>query len=67
MLETLDIFIKMEDGTYVWKAAAPTFEVAASKIAQLAIAAPGDYRIFDQNTGGEIVVIDDLPEPGAAA
>jgi hypothetical protein len=67
MIETLDIFIKMEDGTYEWKEAATTLEVATSKIAQLAAAAPGDYRIFDQNTGSEIVVIDDLPEPWAAS
>jgi hypothetical protein len=61
VVETLDIFIKMEDGTYVWKASAETFEVATSKVEQLATVAPGDYIIFDQNTGNEIVVIDGLP------
>jgi hypothetical protein len=63
VLEPLDIFIKMQDGTYEWKAAATTFEVATSKIEQLATAAPGDYVIFDQTTGTEIVVTDNLPEP----
>jgi hypothetical protein len=58
----LDIFIKMQDGTYEWKPAAATFEVATSKIEQLATAAPGDYVIFDQTTGTEILVTDDLPE-----
>jgi hypothetical protein len=61
MLETLDIFIKTEDGTYVWKAAAESVELATSKIEELAAIAPGDYIIFDQNTGNEVVVIDGLP------
>jgi hypothetical protein len=40
VLEPLDIF-KMQK-TYVWKAAAEAFEVATSKIEQLADIAPGD-------------------------
>lgn len=46
MLEPLDIFKMQEDGTYVWKAAATTLEVATSTIEQLAGIAPGDYMIF---------------------
>jgi hypothetical protein len=46
VLEPLDIFKMQEDGSYVWKAAAETFEVATSKIEQLASIAPGDYMIF---------------------
>jgi hypothetical protein len=61
VLETLDIFIRTEDGTYVWKAAAENVELATSKIEELAAIAPGDYIIFDQNTGNEVVVIDGLP------
>jgi hypothetical protein len=57
MLKTLDI-VKMEYGTYVWKAAATTFEVATSKIQQLATGAPGDYVIFDQTAGDETVALD---------
>jgi hypothetical protein len=56
MLETLDIFVKMEDGTYAWKAAAETLEGATSKIEQLATTSPGEYMIFDQATGDETVV-----------
>ncbi len=56
MLETLDIFVKMEDGTYAWKAAAETLAVATSKIEKLATTFPGEYMIFDQTTGNEIVV-----------
>jgi hypothetical protein len=68
MLEPLDIFIKMEDGTYVWKAAADSFELAKSKVEQLATSVPGEYMIFSQTTGNKIVVKPDgLPEPGAAS
>ena len=35
-----------KDGTYVWEAAATTFEIATSKIEQLASIASGDYMIF---------------------
>src|SRR6266404_604530 len=37
MLEPLDIFIKMEDGTYMWKAAADSFEAAKSKVSSLVL------------------------------
>jgi len=67
MLEPLDIFIKMEDGTYMWKAAAESFELAKSKVQRLATTSPGEYMIFSQTTGTKIVVNrDGLPEPGAA-
>ncbi len=66
MLEPLDIFIKMEDGTYVWKAAADSFTVQRSELAKLATTSPGEYMIFSQTTGNKIVVKDGLPEPGAA-
>jgi hypothetical protein len=55
VLESLDIFKMQKDGTYVWKAAATTFEVATSKIEQLASIAPGDYMIF--KTRGKKTVI----------
>jgi hypothetical protein len=65
MLAPLDIFIKTEDGTYVWKAAADSFEVAKSKVEELAAKAPGEYMIFSQTTQNKIVVKDGLPEPAA--
>jgi len=40
MLAPLDIF-KLQDGTYVWKAAADSFELAKSKVEELAAKAPG--------------------------
>ena len=65
MLAPLDIFIKMEDGTYVWKAAAGSLELAKSKVEQLATTSPGEYMIFSQISGNKIVVKNGLPEPGA--
>jgi hypothetical protein len=62
MLAPLDIF-KLQDGTYVWKAAADSLELAKSKVGQLAAKAPGEYMIFSQTTGNKIVVKDGLPEP----
>jgi hypothetical protein len=67
MLEPLDIFIKTEDGTYVWKAAADSFELAKSMVERLATTSPGEYMIFSQTTGNRIVVKDGLPAPGAAS
>jgi hypothetical protein len=51
----LDIF-KMQEGTYIWKAAADTFELAKSKVQQLAVVAPGEYMIFSQTTGKKTVI-----------
>jgi hypothetical protein len=67
MLAPLDIF-KMQGGTYVWKAAAESFELAKSKVEQLAANAPGEYMIFSQTTGNKIVIKPDgSPEPGTAS
>jgi len=63
MLAPLDIFIKMDDGTYVWKAAAETLELAKSTVLRLAASSPGEYMIFNQATGNKILVKDGLPEP----
>ena len=57
MLAPLDIF-KMQDGTYVWKAAAESFEVAKSKVEQLATNAPGEYMIFSQITQNKTFIHD---------
>jgi len=56
VVETLDIFIKMEEGAYEWKAAAEDFQLALPKIEQLVAIAPADYVIFDQATGHETVI-----------
>jgi hypothetical protein len=55
MFAPLDIF-KMENGTYVWKAAAESFELAKLKVEQLATNAPGEYMIFSQTTGNKTLV-----------
>jgi len=60
MLAPLDIF-KMQNGTYVWKAAAESFEVAKSKIEQMARIAPGEYMIFSQTTQNKTLILDGPP------
>jgi hypothetical protein len=55
VLAPLDIF-KMQEGTYVWKATAETFDLAKSKIEQLSTTAPGQYMIFSQTTRKKIVI-----------
>jgi hypothetical protein len=57
MLAPLDIF-KMQDGAYVWKGAAESFEVAKFKVQQLARNAPGEYMIFSQATGKKTLILD---------
>ena len=52
MLAPLDIF-KMQDGAYVWKAAADCFEIAKSKAEELG---PGNYMIFSQATSNKTIL-----------
>src|ERR1700732_3559366 len=61
MLAPLDIF-KMQNGTYVWKAAAESFEVAKSKVEQMARIAPGEYMIFSQTTQNKTLILDGAPK-----
>ena len=56
MLPPLDIFFKMEDGEYVWKAPAESLEDAKAKIKELAARSPGEYMIFSQTTGNKTIV-----------
>ena len=56
MTEPLDIFVKIENGTYVWKAAVGSLQAAKSMVEQLATVFPGEYMIFDQETSEKIVV-----------
>ena len=57
MLAPLDIF-KMQDGTYVWKGAAESFELAKSKVQQMAVSAPGEYMIFSHTTQNKTLIFD---------
>ena len=56
MLAPLDIFKMQEDGTFVWKGAAESFEVAKSKVQHLAENSPGEYMIFSQTTGNKTIL-----------
>ena len=62
MLAPLDIF-KMHDGTYVWMAEAESFEVAKSKVEQLALRAPGEYMIFSHTTQNRTFIHDGPAKP----
>jgi hypothetical protein len=57
MLAPLDIF-KLQDGTYIWKGAADSFELAKSKVEQLAMQAPGEYMIFSHATRNKTFILD---------
>jgi hypothetical protein len=57
MFAPLDIF-KMQNGTYVWKGTAESFELAKSKVEQLAMNAPGEYLIYSQTTGDKTLILD---------
>jgi hypothetical protein len=59
MTEPLDIFIKIDNGTYVWKASVGNLQAAKSMVEQLATASPGEYIIFNQETNDKIVVKSD--------
>ena len=56
MLEPLDIFKMQNDGTYLWKGAAETFELARTKVEKLATNAPGQYMVFSQRTQEKTVI-----------
>jgi hypothetical protein len=57
MLAPLDIF-KLQGETYVWKAEAESFEIAKSKVEQLARTAPGEYMIFSHTTQNKTFIHD---------
>jgi hypothetical protein len=57
MLAPLDIF-KLQDGSYIWKGAAENFELAKSKVEQLAMQAPGEYMIFSHITQNKTFILD---------
>jgi hypothetical protein len=46
----------------VWKAAAESFEVAKSKIEQMARIAPGKYMSFSQTTQDKTLILDGPPQ-----
>jgi len=52
VLAPLDIF-KMQNGSYVWKAAADSLELAKSKAEELG---PGNYMIFSQTTSNKTIL-----------
>ena len=55
MFAPLDVF-KVEDGVYIWKATAESFDLAKATVQRLATTSPGEYMIYSQTTRNKIVV-----------
>ncbi len=51
MMAMFDIFMRLPDGQPVWIKAVNTLEQAEREVAQLAAKSPGDYFIFNVNSG----------------
>jgi hypothetical protein len=51
---SLDIFRKDPHGEVMWVAAAETPASAKAKIDELCLTQPGDYFVFNQETGREL-------------
>ena len=59
MFYPLDIFKTDSDGGVVWRGAAETLVAAKASIKKFALSAPGEYLIFDQNTGSRVRITPD--------
>ena len=68
MLSSLDIFRVESDGHLVWRAAAADPETAQRRIRILMASEPGDYVIYNQQTGAKTVVrAGEAPAPAASS
>ena len=56
MQPDLDIFKQEKDGVLLWKGTAENLEVAKLSVQALVKKSPGDYVIFDQETGTKLLV-----------
>jgi hypothetical protein len=54
MSPKFDLFMKLSDGHPIWIKAVEGLEEAKGELQQMAVAAPGDYFIFD-TTNGRII------------
>ena len=54
-----DIFRKEGSGKVLWLGAAATIEDAKARVREIAVRAPGEYLILDQQTGNKHLVQDD--------
>jgi FtsP/CotA-like multicopper oxidase with cupredoxin domain len=66
MVPPFDIFRVETDGHLAWKDTAETLDLARLRIRILAVAEPGDYVIYSQETGHKTVVRSDGSTVGPA-
>jgi hypothetical protein len=57
MVPSFDILTIDADGSMFWRGAVESFVAAKARIQELAMASPGEYLIFDQNTGHRVLVM----------
>jgi hypothetical protein len=55
-----DIFRTEIDGSVMWRESARTLEGAKARVRELLAIAPGDYILFNQQTGIQLVIKFDL-------
>jgi hypothetical protein len=51
-----DIFQTEPGGQVLWRGTAATIEEARKRVQQLSVKSPGDYLIFNPNTGDKIIL-----------
>lgn len=56
MIPDFDIFRKDAAGNLIWIEAVRTHEDAKARILELATRAPGEYLVFNRNTGGKLAI-----------
>jgi len=64
MSPKFDLFMKLSDGQPIWIKAVEGLEEAKGELRQMAVAAPGDYFIFD-TTKGRIISAGEGACPGS--
>jgi hypothetical protein len=63
MTHPIDIFQLEADGVR-WLGAAPTLEVAKTRIKEFALKSPGEYVVLDQRSGNKVVFNSDDAQGG---
>ena len=51
-----DIFQAETDGCVLWLESAATLEQAKARVQELAVNAPGEYLLLNQETGSKLVI-----------
>jgi hypothetical protein len=56
MFNPFDIFRTEIDGSVMWRESARTLDGAKARVRELLASAPGDYILFNQQTGAQLVI-----------